>query len=153
MDGVVTEHTMLIAEVQGNIENLIARVRRRNNEVFALQMEIMGLCHLVDQLLTQMTVLEGWRDSLIEILDSPVLILISSLAGHLLILIEDLNPEEGEEDEGVDLDEVFHPMPGEEYVEGETILDVLQRRNLRGDAVPEYEEALVYDDPGYILDH
>jgi len=38
-------------------------------------------------------------------------------------------------------------------MDGEDILDVLRRRNLRGDEVPEYEEALVYDDPGYISDH
>ena len=53
----------------------------------------------------------------------------------------------------MDLDEVFCVLPGEEYEEGESILDVLQRRNLRSDEVPVYEEAPAYDDPGYILDH
>ena len=38
-------------------------------------------------------------------------------------------------------------------MDGEDVLDVLQRRNLRGDEVPEYEEAPVYDDPGYVSDH
>ena len=48
---------------------------------------------------------------------------------------------------------MFCPLPGEEYEEGETILDVWRRRNLRGDEVPEYKEASAYDDPGYISDH
>ena len=95
-------------------------------------------------------VLEGQRDSPIEIPDSPVLIPILLPARQLLVLIEELNPEE---EEGINLDEVFCPLPGEEFEEGETILDVLRRRNLRGDEVPVYEEALAYDDPGYISDH
>ena len=93
--------------------------------------------------------LEGQRDSPIEIPDSPIPIPVPPPAKHRLIPIEELNPLE----EGVDLDQVFHPMVGELYKEGETILDVLWRRNLRGDEVPEYEEAPAYNDPGYILDH
>jgi len=45
---------------------------------------------------------------------------------HRLVPIEELVPDlEGEEDEGVDLEEVFQVMLGEEYEDGETILDVL----------------------------
>jgi len=44
-------------------------------------------------------------------------------------------------------------VAGELFMDGESILDVLWRRNLRGDEVPGYEEASVYDDPGYISDH
>jgi len=59
--------------------------------------------------------------------------------------------------------DIFQPLEGEDvrelglegelFKEGKMILDVLQRRNLRGDKVPEYEEAPAYDDPGYISDH
>ena len=38
-------------------------------------------------------------------------------------------------------------LPGEEYVDGETILDVLWRRCVIVEAVPEYEEAPGYDEP------
>ena len=95
-------------------------------------------------------VLEGQRDSSIEILDSPVLIPILPLVEYWLVLIEELNPEE---EGGVDLDEIFQPLLGKEYVDGETILDILWRRNLRGDEVPEYEEAPAYNNPGYISNH
>jgi len=44
-------------------------------------------------------------------------------------------------------------MPGEEYADGETILDVLWRRNVRAEEVPEYEEPPEYNDPGYTSDH
>jgi len=44
-------------------------------------------------------------------------------------------------------------LEGELFEDGETILDVLRRRNLRGDEVPVYKEAPAYDDPGYILDY
>ena len=73
----------------------------------------------------------------------------------LLVLIEDLNleAEEGEEEEGVDLEEVFRVMPGEEYADGEMILDVLWQRNVRAEEVPKYEEPLEYNDPGYVSDH
>jgi len=44
-------------------------------------------------------------------------------------------------------------MPGEEYVDGETILDVLRRRNARAEEVPEYVDPPAYNDPGYVSDH
>jgi len=87
----------------------------------------------------------------IEILDSPLPVPVLPPHVHTLILIKDLNPED-EEDEGVDLEEVFQVMLGEEYKNGETILDVLQRRTARAQEVPEYEEPPSYDDPGYISD-
>ena len=43
--------------------------------------------------------------------------------------------------------------PGEEYADGETILDVLQRRNVRAEEVPKYVEPLAYNNPGYVSDH
>jgi len=122
-----------------------------------MQAEIRSLHLLVDQLLTRVTVLEGRRDSPIEILESPVALPVRILlpAKHRLVPIEDLGPEEEEEEEdgGVDLDEVFHLLPGDVWVEGEDILDVLRRRNLVGDAVPEYEEPPEYNNPGFVLDH
>jgi len=70
-----------------------------------------------------------------------------------LVPIEELVLDlEGEGEQGVDL-EVFRVRLGEEYADGKTVLDVLWRRNMQEGEVPEYEEALAYDDPGYILDH
>ena len=42
--------------------------------------------------------------------------------------------------------------PGEEYADGETILDVLWR-NAVAEEVPRYEEPPEYNDPGYTSDH
>jgi len=44
-------------------------------------------------------------------------------------------------------------MLGEEYADGETILDVLRRRNARAEEVPEYVDPPAYNDPGYVSDH
>ena len=108
----------------------------------------------------------GRRDTLIEILDSPVALPVHILppAEHRLVPIEELNPDSGEDKEhwaitedqaqvleGRDAEELG--LVGELFEDGEDILDVLQRRNLRGDEVPEYEEAPAYDNPGYISDH
>ena len=54
---------------------------------------------------------------------------------------------------GVDLEEVFRVMLGEEYADGETILDVLWRRNARAEEVPEYIDPPAYNDLGYVSDH
>ena len=40
-----------------------------------------------------------------------------------------------------------------EYADGETILDVLRRRNARAEEVPEYVDPLAYNDLGYVSDH
>jgi len=72
---------------------------------------------------------------------------------HRLVSIEELVPDlEGEGDQGVDLEEVFQVRPGEEYADGETILDVLWR-NAVAEEVPRYEEPPEYNDPGYTSDH
>ena len=149
VDEAVIEHTTLVAEAQGDIETLIADARRKTEQIDRLQ-------GLVNELLTRITVLEGWADHPIEIPDSsaplPVRILIDD--AHHLVPIEELVPDlEGEEELGVDLDEVFQVRPGEEYAEGETILDILWRRNARAEEVPEYEEPPEYNDPGYTSDH
>ena len=118
--------------------------------------EIDRLRELVDELLNRVTVLEGRQDNLIEIPDSPVPlpIRIHIDNAHRLVPIEELVPDsEGEEDGGVDLEEVFRVMPGEEYVDGEMILDVLWRRNARAEEVPEYVDPPAYNDPGYVSDH
>jgi len=96
--------------------------------------------------------MEGRMEHPIEILDSPLPVPIPPPHVHTLVPIEDLNPE-GEEDEGVYLEEEFQVRPGEEYEDGETILDVLWRRNARAKEVPEYEEAPAYDDLGYVSDY
>ena len=121
VDDVVVEHTTLIAEAQGNIETLIAEAWRKDQELDRLQ-------GLVDKLLVRVTALEGRRDSPIELPDSPTPLPVCILMddAHRLVPIEELVPDlEGEEDEGVDLEEVFQVMLGEEYEDGETILDVL----------------------------
>jgi len=136
VDEAVVKHTTLVAEAQGDIETLIANARRKTEQIDRLQ-------GFVNELLVRITVLEGRADHLIEIPDSsaplPVRILIDD--AHHLVPIEELVPDlEGEEELGVDLDEVFQVRPGEEYAEGETILDILWRRNARAEEVPEYEE-------------
>ena len=145
MDEVVVEHTTLIAEAQGNIEILIAEAWRKNHKIDRLR-------GLVDEFLTQVTVMEGQMEHPIEILDSPLPVPLLPPHVHTLVPIEDLNLE-GEEDDGVDLEEVFRVRLGEEYADGETILDVLWRRNARAKEVPKYEEASAYDNPGYVSDH
>ena len=70
-----------------------------------------------------------------------------------MVPIEELVPDlEDGGDQGVDLEEVFRVRPGEEYVDGEMILDVLWRRNARAEEVPEYVEPPAYNDPGYVSD-
>jgi len=99
------------------------------------------------------TALEGHQDNPIEIPDSPVPlpIRIHIDDAHRLVPIEELVLD-SEEDQGVDL-EVFRVRPGEEYADGETILDVLRRRNAREEEVPEYVAPPDYNDPGYVSDH
>jgi len=129
------------------------------------QDEIRDLRGLVGQLLERVTVLEGRRDTPIEIPDSPALLPVCILPAeeHQLVPIElNLNSDEDEERwaiaedqaqvlEGRDAEELG--LVGEEFVDGEDILDLLWRRELRGDKVPKYIEPLSYDDLGYISDH
>jgi len=93
VDEAVVEHTTLIAEAQGDIENLIARDRGRLNIEDALRMEVTGLRHLVSQLLRRVTALEGRQEHPIEVEDDS---------------------EDEDDDDGVDLDEVFRVIPGED---------------------------------------
>jgi len=149
VDEAVVEHTTLITEVQGDIETLIAKARRKDHEIDRLR-------ELVNELLNRVTALEGRQDNPIEIPDSPaplpVWILIDD--AHRLVPIEELVPDsEDGGNGGVDLEEVFRVMPGEEYVDGETILDVLRRRNARAEEVPEYVDPPAYNDLGYVSDH
>jgi len=149
VDEAVVEHTTLITEAQGDIETLITEARRKDHEIDRLR-------ELVDELLNRVMALEGCQDNPIEIPDSPVPlpVRIHIDDAHRLVPIEELVPDsEGEGDGGVDLEEVFRVMPGEEYVDGETILDVLRRRNARAEEVPEYVDPPAYNDPGYVPDH
>ena len=155
---VVVEHTTLVAEAQGDIETLIADARRKMEQIDRLQI-------LVDKLLTRITVLEGHAEHPIEIPDSPTPLPVCILVddAHHLVPIEELVPDSEGEEEGVNLDEVFQVnpdleevyrvRPGEEYADGETILDVLWRRNVRAKEVPEYEEPPQYNDLGYVSNH
>ena len=63
----VMEHTTLITEVQGDVENLIAGARTSANIEDALRIEVTGLRHLVPQLLCRVTALEGRQEHPIEV--------------------------------------------------------------------------------------
>jgi len=102
VDEVVIEHTTLVAEAQGDIETLIADVRRKSDQIDRLQI-------LVNKLLTRITVLEGWAEHPIEIPDSPAPLPVRIMVddAHCLVPIEELVLDsEGEGDGGVDLEEV-----------------------------------------------
>ena len=99
VDEAVVKHTTLIMEAQGDIEMLITEARRKDHEIDRLQ-------GLVDKLLQRVTVMEGQMEHLIEILDSLLPVPVPPPHVHTLVPVEDLNPD-GEEDEGVDLEEVF----------------------------------------------
>ena len=160
------DHEERLAEVEsfpGIMDGHLWDLQRRD---WIQQDGICDLRGLVDQLLERVTVLEGRRDTPIEIPDSPVPLPIHILlpVEHQLVPIEELNPDSGEDKElwaiaedqarvleGRDAEELG--LEGELFVDGENILDVLRRRNLRGDEVPEYEEPPEYNDPGYTSDH
>jgi len=93
----VSEHKTLIEEVQGDVGNLIAGARTSANIEDALRIEVMGLRHLVSQLLHQVMALEGRQEHPIEVEDSS----------------ED-GDDDDSDDGGVDLDEVFRVNPREE---------------------------------------
>ena len=65
----VVEHTTLITEVQGDVENLITGARTSANIEDALRIEVTGLHHLVSQLLRWVTALEGRQEHPIEVVD------------------------------------------------------------------------------------
>jgi len=93
----VDEHSTLIEEVQGDVGNLIAGARTSANIENALRIEVTGLRHLVSQLMRRVTALEGCQEHPIE--------------------VEDSSEDEGDDDsgdDGVDLDEVFRVILGEE---------------------------------------
>jgi len=93
----VSEHETLIEEVQGDVGNLIAGAQTSANIEDALRIEVTGLRHLVSQLMHQVTALEGRPEHPIAVEDSS----------------ED-GDDEDDDDGGVDLDEVFRTIPGEE---------------------------------------
>ena len=102
VDEAVVEHTTLVAEVQGDIEMLIADAWRKSDQIDRLQ-------RLVDELLTRITVLEGQAEHLIEIPDSPAPLPIRIVIddAHWLVPIEEVVPDLEGEEVGVDLEEVF----------------------------------------------
>ena len=161
----MSDHEERLAEVEsfpGIMDGHLRDLQRRDR---LQQVEIGELRDLVGQLLERVTVLEGRRDTPIEIPDSPIPLPVRILPGpHILVPIEELNPNSDEDEalwaiaedqarvlEGRDAEELG--VAGEAFVDGEDILDVLRRRNLRGDEVPEYEDPPDYNDPGYTSDH
>jgi len=113
VDKAVVEHTTLIAEVQGDVENLIAGDRRRVNVKDALQTQVTGLHHLVSQLLRWVTALEGRQEHPIEVEDdsdeeedsgsdeAPVPVPAPGVV-YQLVPIEDLEEEEEEADSEIE---------------------------------------------------
>jgi len=103
----VLEHETLIEEVQGDVGNLIVGARTSANIEDALRIEVMGLCHLVSQLLRRVTALEGRQEHPIEVEDNseeaeessedeaPVPVLAPGMV-YQLVPIEDLGEEEEE---------------------------------------------------------
>ena len=123
----------------------------------------MELCHLVNELLIQVMVLEGHQGSPIEISDSLAPILIPSPGGNLLVEIQDRTDNKQNQVNVEDLTEGQGQLEGEEaeelelvgeiFEDGETIMDVLRRRNQREDEVPKYLDPPDYFDLGYISNH
>jgi len=66
----VSEHEMLIEEIQGDVGNLIAGARTSANIEDALRIEVTGLRHLVSQLLRRVMALEGRQEHPIEVEDN-----------------------------------------------------------------------------------
>jgi len=108
----VVEHTTLITEVQGDVENLITGARTSANIEDALRIEVTGLRHLVSQLLRWVTALEGRQEHPIEVEDNleeeeessedeaPVPVPVWALGVmYQLVPIEDLAEEEEEDSE------------------------------------------------------
>jgi len=97
----MSDHEERLAEVEGLpgiVDGHLWDLQRRDQ---IQQDEIHDLRGLVDQLLERVIVLEGRRDSLIEIPDSPIPLPIHILppAEHQLVLIEELNLDSGEDEE------------------------------------------------------
>ena len=110
VDEAVVEHTTLITEAQDNIENIIARDRRRITVEDALQTQVTGLHHLVSQLLRWVTALEGRQEHLIEVdsdsegedsgsdEEAPVLMPPPVVVGRLIPIEDDEEEEETDSD-------------------------------------------------------
>jgi len=90
----VSEHETLIEEVQGDVGNLIAGAWTSANIEDALWIEVMGLRHLVSQLLHRVTALEGRQEHPIEVEDDS-----------------DEEAEESSEDEAEESSEDEAPVP------------------------------------------
>ena len=110
VEDTVNEHSTLIEEVQGDVGNLIAGARTSANIEDALWIEVMGLRHLVSQLLRRITALEGRQEHPIEVEDDseeevedseeedPVPVPAPGMV-YQLVPIEDLEEEEEEEED------------------------------------------------------
>ena len=123
----VNEHLTLIEEVQGDVGNLIAGACTSVNIEDALRVEVMGLRHLVSQLLCRVTALEGRQEHPIEVVDSS----------------ED--EDDDSDDGGVDLDEVFRVIPGEENLAPGVMYQLVPIEDLAEEEEEEIEEGLAIE--------
>ena len=97
----MSDHEERLAEVEsfpGIVDGHLQDLQSRD---WIQQEEIHDLRGLVGQLLERVTVLEGRRDTPIEIPDSPTPLPIHILppAEHRLVPIKELNPDSGEDEE------------------------------------------------------
>ena len=122
---------------------------------------------LNSELLRQVAALEHIQGNLIIILDSPELVLVPPPGlgpGSMLVEIDDGVDDEWaqaiaeDQAEGVvrrrvmiEEGGVFGIM-GEEYEDGENIMDVLRRVEAQDNEIPRYPPAPGYDTPNYIPD-
>ena len=97
----MSDHEERLAEVESFLGIMDGRLQDLQRRDQIQQDKICDLRGLVDQLLERVTVLEGRRDSLIEISDSPVPLPICILLSveHQLVPIKELNLDSGEDEE------------------------------------------------------
>ena len=166
----IGDHEDNLAEVEGahreyvQLSNGALHNLQITNQVY--HQEITFLNSLMNQLLVQVTVLEGHWDSPLKIPDSLAPIPILPPAGQQLVEINDdkVSDLEDERNQVITEDQVeqFGRVEGEEvrelgieeeiFKDGETILDVLRQRNLRGNEVLRYLAPQDYNDLGYLSD-
>ena len=118
---------------------------------------------LNSELLVQVTVLEETWDHPIIIPDNPPPIPIPAPGGNLLVEIDDRTNDaavqviaedqaEGRVRRVMRAEGGVFGIKGEEYVEGEDMMDVLHQVEAWDQEIPRYPPVPGYDDPNYIPD-
>ena len=119
--------------------------------------------HLINKLLIQVMVLEGWEGNLIEIPNSLALIPVPPPGGNLLVEIMDRTDDDTAQAAAEDQVEVgvlqvlreeggVFGIEGETFKEGKDVIDVLRWMAVRDMEIPRYPQPLDYDNCNYIPD-